>query len=396
MLRQVRELLADELGLEPRRRAARPADSRAPPGPRARVGAPDAGRGSAARRRTGAPPTAHPATEQVAPWPMVGRDDRPGRAGGAGRAGRARQPVVRRADRRPGHRQEPAGAPSWSPRPGAAGMRVLVGRCSQDDGAPPLYPWKRVLDGLGHEPARRGPERPSGDDGAQFRAWERIARQSGTPPASEPLLVVLDDLHWADTSTLRVLRLLVETVDRARLLVVATWRLQPEPTGALADVAESWPGCTPCGSSSPGCRADRGRRRSFESVTRRELDRGGGRRPAHAHRRQPVLPRRVRAARGGAGRPARRAEDKLPTAVTDVLNRRLRRLPDETVDHAPGRRGARAGLRHPDAGDGHRASTRTTCSTSSTRRRRRGWSARTASTGSGSRTRWSATPCTPA
>ena len=55
-------------------------------------------------------------------------------------------------------------------------------------------------------------------------------------------LVVLDDLHWADPSTLRVLRLLVETADpgRERLLVVATWRAHPEPTGALADVAESF------------------------------------------------------------------------------------------------------------------------------------------------------------
>ena len=26
---------------------------------------------------------------------------------------------------------------------------MLVGRCSQDDGAPPLWPWRTVLDGIG-------------------------------------------------------------------------------------------------------------------------------------------------------------------------------------------------------------------------------------------------------
>ena len=51
-------------------------------------------------------------------------------------------------------------------------------------------------------------------------------------------MVVLDDLHWADTSTLRVLRLLVETTDRPAA-GRATWRAHPEPTGALADVAEA-------------------------------------------------------------------------------------------------------------------------------------------------------------
>ncbi len=54
----------------------------------------------------------------------------------------------------------------------------------------------------------------------------------------QTLLLVLDDLHWADTSTLRVLRLLAETVQDARLMVVTTWRDQPAPTGTLADAAE--------------------------------------------------------------------------------------------------------------------------------------------------------------
>ena len=50
------------------------------------------------------------------------------------------------------------------------GVRVLVGRCAQDDGAPPLWPWQQVLRGLGHELDAEVGE----DEGAEFRTWESI------------------------------------------------------------------------------------------------------------------------------------------------------------------------------------------------------------------------------
>src|SRR5690606_13057542 len=52
------------------------------------------------------------------------------------------------------------------------------------------------------------------------------------------LLIILDDLHWADTSTLKVLRLLAETAQAGRLMVVATWRADPPASAPLAEVAE--------------------------------------------------------------------------------------------------------------------------------------------------------------
>ena len=56
-----------------------------------------------------------------------------------------------------------------------------------------------------------------------------------------PVLVVLDDLHWADDATLRTLRhVLATTPPDARLVVVATRRAHPEPTGALAEVGEAF------------------------------------------------------------------------------------------------------------------------------------------------------------
>ena len=117
----------------------------------------------------------------------------------------------------------------------AEGARVVVGRCSQDDGAPPLWPWRQVLRGLGVEL-----EVPDADDeGAEFRTWEAITAHVVRSARDETLVVMLDDLHWADRSSLRVLRLLTETASTERLLVAGTWRTHPEPTGALADAAEA-------------------------------------------------------------------------------------------------------------------------------------------------------------
>ena len=166
-------------------------------------------------------------------------------------------------------------------------------------------------------------------------------------------MVVLDDLHWADTSTLRVLRLLVETTDQARLLVVTTWRAHPEPTGALADVAEALARMHALRLAAVRTAAGPGGRRSSRaspaaSSTRRT-------RPA-LHERTDGNPfflvefARLAGERGEPGAPP----DELPTAVTDVLNRRLLRLPERTVTALRGGRGDRPDVRHPDAGDGHR------------------------------------------
>ena len=62
------------------------------------------------------------------------------------------------------------------------GMTIAWGRCSQDDGAPALWPWATVLERLGSEL----PERGTGDDsGAAFRAWE-IGRPAGAERAEPP------------------------------------------------------------------------------------------------------------------------------------------------------------------------------------------------------------------
>jgi DNA-binding SARP family transcriptional activator len=112
------------------------------------------------------------------------------------------------------------------------GVRVALGRCSQDEGAPPLWPWTSVLAALGRDLP------PSTPDQSPFTVWDGIVIALVEAATEHPTLVLLDDLHWADVASLRVLRLLAESPVHAALMVLATWRPRPVPTGAFADAAE--------------------------------------------------------------------------------------------------------------------------------------------------------------
>ena len=80
------------------------------------------------------------------------------------------------------------------------------------------FPW---LD----EPAERGAAHLAALE-VTTRPWmlRELARLVDELAAREPLVLVLEDLHWADGETLDVLELLARRRDPARLLVVATYR----------------------------------------------------------------------------------------------------------------------------------------------------------------------------
>ena len=124
------------------------------------------------------------------------------------------------------------------------GYVVARGACSQDDGAPPLWPWLGVLHTLQPGGDLAGLVDQAADTSAASQAFQtsdRIARALFAVADRTPVLVVLDDLHWSDDATLRTLRhVLATTPPDARLVVVATRRAHPEPTGALAEVGEAF------------------------------------------------------------------------------------------------------------------------------------------------------------
>jgi DNA-binding SARP family transcriptional activator len=210
------------------------------------------------------------------------------------------------------------------------GWTVATGRCSPDEGAPPLWPWTAALSELGgtltDETATE-----AADPGARFRAWEKIARKVRDLAATDQVLLVLEDLHWADVSSLGALRVLVESMDRERLLVLTTRRSHPEPTGLLADLAEA-------AARRHGVRIDLTGLDRLEAATLAEQVAGNrpSRSEAEALRERTdgnpffvVEFARLAGRRGDLGRLLN--EENPPTAVTDVLGRRIDRLPEDTV-----------------------------------------------------------------
>ena len=184
-----------------------------------------------------APPATAPLPEPeitVPDWPLVGRgahlevlDSLLARAD-------AGQPQFVSVIGEPGAGKTRLGA-EFALRARAKGAVVLVGRCSQEEDAPPLWPWTTALGG-------RMPSERIGDetdhDAARFAIAEAV-RQTLTELSRDRTVVLgLEDLHWADASSLRVLRHLAAHADAGRLLVFCTWR-RGTYEGPLAEAAET-------------------------------------------------------------------------------------------------------------------------------------------------------------
>jgi DNA-binding SARP family transcriptional activator len=122
-----------------------------------------------------------------------------------------------------------------------AGLRVGVGRCARDNGAPPLWPFRSAFAGLGLEidldagdAAAESPERRA------FLLSERVSGALVDATSTGPVVLVVEDLHWADDATLRALVHLVDGCPPDRgLCVLVTRRAHPEPSGTLAALGEA-------------------------------------------------------------------------------------------------------------------------------------------------------------
>ncbi|WP_175507578.1 BTAD domain-containing putative transcriptional regulator [Nocardioides terrae] len=335
---QVRTLLDDELGLEPSRElrdlqtALLRQDEallwRPPP---VVDGVPAARAGGAGGLETPAAHAPRPAQdaprapESLAPWRLVGRGRELEMLTGALSRAASGVPTfaVLTGDAGIGKTRL---AGEIVERARALGARVLTGRGSQDDGAPPLWPWSTVLESLG-EPLPEPPDERD-DDGSQFRVWEQITRSVRRAATARPTVLWLDDLHWADSSSLRVLRLLVETAEAERLLLLSTWR--PDSSPMLADLAETL-------ARRHATRLELGGLSAEESA---EVFAEVGGPPPSQSQAEAIRSRTsgnpfflVEYARlaGSHGDIERLLEESPPTAVQEVVARRLARLPEQTV-----------------------------------------------------------------
>ena len=134
------------------------------------------------------------------------------------------------------------------------GARVLIGRAHEGEGAPAYWPWVQVarayMEGRSKEEVRAdmgpgatdiaqvigdvrgllpdtglaGPASATDSEQARFRLFDSVTTFLRNASRREPLVIVLDDLHWADTPSLLLLEFMARELNGARLLVVGTYR----------------------------------------------------------------------------------------------------------------------------------------------------------------------------
>ncbi len=146
------------------------------------------------------------------------------------------------------------------------GMRVRIGHCYEMEGAPPYLPFiemlESALDDIPHDLYRQ----VLGDDAPEIarimphlrKVFTDIPEAVSLPPESErryilnavrafiaraaavrPQALLLEDLHWADESTLLVVRHVAEQLHEMPILVVGTYRdVELDVTRPFARVLE--------------------------------------------------------------------------------------------------------------------------------------------------------------
>ncbi|MGN6755748.1 MAG: helix-turn-helix transcriptional regulator [Thermomicrobiales bacterium] len=116
------------------------------------------------------------------------------------------------------------------------GALVLVGRCYDLSETPPYGPWRELFTSAPHDadlPALPTAVLPSEHTGAALASQEAIIARMQTYltalAARQPLVVLLDDLHWADSASLDLLRVLARDLADQPLFILATYRTEEVP-----------------------------------------------------------------------------------------------------------------------------------------------------------------------
>ena len=107
----------------------------------------------------------------------------------------------------------------------AAGGEVMRTRCPDDESMPAWWPVRRLLADRGVDPdAVLTPPTEVGADEARFVVYDRIRAWVAAVAAQRPLLILVDDVHWADPASLRFMRYVAEAEQALPLAVVVTAR----------------------------------------------------------------------------------------------------------------------------------------------------------------------------
>src|SRR4051794_4156172 len=123
------------------------------------------------------------------------------------------------------------------------GLEPAWGYAVEDAGAPALWPWQRACRGWPDvmTALRSGPDSASGDARTSFAMFVDVSERITEVAGRGGVLLVLEDMHWADRTSVSLLRHLAGELERSKLLVAVTYR-QSTPgafSDALADLARS-------------------------------------------------------------------------------------------------------------------------------------------------------------
>jgi DNA-binding SARP family transcriptional activator len=235
------------------------------------------------------------------------------------------------------------------------GIDVVWGRCHDADSVPAFWPWVQALRTLAGSRSREEIERaaeaggpwlarllpelvtagPSAPpiplDHARLLLYDAAARMVRELAAGRPLLILVEDLHWADVPSLELLGYLTTQLSDIRAVVVGSYREEAtadDPlTAMLATVAREptterlrLVGLTP--------------REVAEMVHRRAGKAVDERAAAALHERtdgNPFFVTELTRLLDAEGRLHDPATWPIPDSVRDVLRRRIGRLPEQSV-----------------------------------------------------------------
>jgi class 3 adenylate cyclase/tetratricopeptide (TPR) repeat protein len=131
-----------------------------------------------------------------------------------------------------------------------SGARVYWGRCREDEGAPAYWPWVQAIRSYAREAdpvalawqlgagaaevAQLVPEvaekldiepaTGSDSEEARFRLFDSVTSLLLASARDRPIVIVLDDLHWADEPSLLLLRFAARELASSGLLILGTYR----------------------------------------------------------------------------------------------------------------------------------------------------------------------------
>jgi len=131
------------------------------------------------------------------------------------------------------------------------GAQVLWGWCYEGEGAPPYWPWIQpvrsyvrnamasqleaemasgaadiatLVPEVGEKLLGLKPPPQMEPEQARFRLFDSVATFLNNSSASAPLVIVLEDLHWSDRSSLMLWEFISKEISSARVMLLGTYR----------------------------------------------------------------------------------------------------------------------------------------------------------------------------